>query len=79
MTIVDGIPYYDASRDSTLRQYISRERIRLIQKMLAEKKAGNPVQPATPSYQVLLSCGDHEHKDGLITVDISDEDINSNH
>ena len=62
-----------------MRKYISEERNRLIQKMLAEKKSGSPMQPASPSFQVLLSCGDHEHHDGLITVDVSDDDaINTN-
>jgi imidazolonepropionase-like amidohydrolase len=77
-TIVDGTVYYDAEHDAALRKGIREERNRLVQKMLSEKKSGNPVQPATPSFQVLLSCGDHDHHDGLITVDVSDEDLNSN-
>jgi len=77
-TIVDGTVYYDVARDSVLRRNIAEERNRLIQKMLAEKKSGGPMQPATPSFQVLLSCGDHDHHDGLITVDVSDADINTN-
>jgi imidazolonepropionase-like amidohydrolase len=78
MTIVDGIPYYDAGRDSAMQDYIRQERNRLVQKMLAEKKSGGQVQPATPSFQVLLSCGDHDHHDGLITLDVSDEENSLN-
>ena len=78
-TIVDGTVYFDEDRDIAARKYISEERNRLVQKMLGEKKSGAPVGPATPSYQVILSCGDHEHHDGLITVDVSDDNgINSN-
>jgi len=54
-----------------------------VQKILAEGRTegggtGSP-RRATPSYQVILSCGDHDHHDGLITVDISsDDETNSN-
>jgi hypothetical protein len=78
-TIVDGTVYFDADRDLAARKYISDERNRLVQKMLGEKKSGGSIAPATPSFQILLSCGDHGHHDGLITVDVSDDnDINSN-
>ncbi len=76
-TIVDGIVYFDRDRDQQLRKQIAAERNRLVQKLLAEKRTGSPMSPATPSFQVILSCGDHEHHDGLITVDISDDE-NSN-
>lgn len=68
-TIVDGIIYFDRVRDLELRKKIAAERNRLVQKMLGEKRGGSAVSPATPSYQVILSCGDHGHHDGLITVD----------
>ncbi|HYJ62965.1 MAG TPA: amidohydrolase family protein, partial [Parafilimonas sp.] len=45
-TFVDGIEYYDRQRDSTMRNYITSERNRLIQKMLAAKKEGAKTQPA---------------------------------
>ncbi|THU40887.1 amidohydrolase [Niastella caeni] len=75
-TIVDGIIYFDRARDLELRKKIAAERNRLVQKMLGEKKSGGAVQPATPSFQVVLSCGDHDHHDGLITVDIDGNDTN---
>jgi imidazolonepropionase-like amidohydrolase len=68
-TIVDGIVYFDREKDLQLRSQVTAERNRLIQKMLGEKRSGAPVQPAQASLQVLLSCGDHAHKEGMITVD----------
>jgi imidazolonepropionase-like amidohydrolase len=76
-TIVDGVIYYDIDKDAAARKYISQERNRLIQKMIGEKKSGGAMQPAQPSFQILLSCGDHEHHDGLITIDAGD-DIDTN-
>ncbi|MDP4257591.1 MAG: amidohydrolase family protein [Bacteroidota bacterium] len=73
-TIVDGIVYYDMERDLVLRKRISEERNRLIQRMIAEKKTGAPTTPARPHFQVQLSCGDHEHHDGLLTIDEQDGD-----
>ncbi len=73
-TIVDGIVYYDIDRDEQMRKYIATERNRLIQKMVAEKRTGAPMAPATPSYRIELSCGDHDHHDGLLTIDVSDGD-----
>jgi imidazolonepropionase-like amidohydrolase len=81
-TIVDGILYYDIDRDLQLRKQITAERNRLIAKILAEKapgaggENGPPSRRARPSYEVLLSCGDHEHHDGLITVDYQDDGTN---
>ena len=73
-TIVDGTVYYDIDRDLELRKSITTERNRLIQKMLAEKKSGTDMAPARPSWHIVLSCGDHSHHDGLLTIDESDED-----
>src|SRR5579871_704072 len=59
-TIVDGIVYYDIDHDAQLRKYITAERNRLIQKMVAEKRTGAPMAPATPSYHIVLSCRDED-------------------
>jgi hypothetical protein len=72
-TIVDGIIYFDLDRDAALRKAIAAERNRLVQKMLAEKRTGAPVRPAEPSFHVELTCGDHEHHDGLLTIDGDNE------
>jgi len=80
-TIVDGTVYFDLEHDLQLRKQISTERNRLVQKILVEGKAegaGAPRGRATPSFQVLLTCGDHDHHDSLITVDAEDESINAN-
>jgi imidazolonepropionase-like amidohydrolase len=68
-TIVDGIVYFDRQKDAELRKQQTAERNRLIQKMNGEKRSGNPMAPATPSYSVLLNCGDHDHSHGILTVE----------
>lgn len=72
-TIVDGIVYFDRQKDAEQRKKISSERFRLTQKMIGEKRGGGAVRPAEPSFQILLSCGDHDHKDGLFTIHSEDE------
>ena len=67
-TIVDGTVYFDREKDAAMHKEVATERTRLTQKMLAEKKAGGATRPATPSYQVLLNCGDHEHQDEMVTI-----------
>jgi len=67
-TIVDGTIYFDREKDATMHKEVAAERTRLTQKMLGEKKAGAATRPATPSYQVLLNCGDHEHEDEMVTI-----------
>ncbi|MDE3234344.1 MAG: amidohydrolase family protein [Bacteroidota bacterium] len=73
-TIVDGTIYFDRTRDLQMRNKIAAERNRLIQKMIGEKRSGAPVRAAEPSWQVILSCGDHSHHDGLITIDVQEDD-----
>lgn len=68
-TIVDGIVYFDREKDLEQRKKITAERFRLVNKLQGEKRAGGVTRPAEPSYQVLMSCGDHEHRHGLISVD----------
>jgi imidazolonepropionase-like amidohydrolase len=69
-TIVDGIVYFDRQKDEEMRKQVVSERNRLVQKMLGEKRSGGPVAPFTPSYQVILNCGDHAHSHGLFTIDM---------
>ena len=66
-TIVDGTVYFDSAHDAQLRKVIATERLRLINKMNSDKKDGKPVQPAQPSYQTILNCGEHEEK-GLLII-----------
>lgn len=77
-TIVDGTVYFDREKDKEMRKQIAAERNRLIQKMIAEGKA-NPgtTTPARPSYQVMLTCNDHEHAEGLLVIDGDDDSISN--
>jgi imidazolonepropionase-like amidohydrolase len=75
-TIVDGTIFFDRTKDMEQRKFIASERNRLIQKMIGEKKSGAPVKTPEPSWQVILSCGDHEHHDGMITTDVQVDDTN---
>ncbi|HSK13604.1 MAG TPA: amidohydrolase [Phnomibacter sp.] len=68
-TIVDGTIYFDREKDALAQQKVDEERARLVKKMVGEKRRGAPVQPAVPSYQVMLSCFDHMHSHGLLTID----------
>ena len=68
-TIVDGIVYFDREKDEMQRKSQTTERSRLIQKMNGEKRAGSPMAPATPSYSILLNCGEHDHSHGLLSID----------
>ncbi|RYD94791.1 MAG: amidohydrolase, partial [Sphingobacteriales bacterium] len=68
-TIVDGTVYFDREKDVQLRRAVTAERARLIRKMSGEKRSGAPVQPAQPSYSIMLTCGEHNHSHGLLTID----------
>jgi imidazolonepropionase-like amidohydrolase len=67
-TIVDGTVYFDRQKDEQMQKQLDAERQRLVKKMVAEKRSGAPVIPAQPTYQVILSCGEHYHSHGLLAV-----------
>lgn len=71
-TIVDGTVYFDRQKDEQLQKLVDADRNRLIRKMVAEKRSGAPVQPAQPSYRVMLGCSDHYHNHGLLIIDSED-------
>jgi imidazolonepropionase-like amidohydrolase len=60
-TIVDGVVFFDRSKDAALRQAMATEKNRLIQKMLAAKKAGERTSPAVPSFRAHNHCGEDGH------------------
>ncbi|MCW3093112.1 MAG: N-acetylglucosamine-6-phosphate deacetylase [Ferruginibacter sp.] len=62
-TIVDGIVYFDRDKDKILREEISRERSRLIQKMISAKKGGDKTTPAAPSFRQRNYC-EEDHQEG---------------
>ncbi|MEZ4798827.1 MAG: amidohydrolase family protein [Flavobacteriales bacterium] len=43
-TFVDGICYFDLEKDEAYREWMEKERARIIQKMLLEKQAGKPTR-----------------------------------
>jgi len=55
-TIIDGHIYYDSDEDLKLREDIQKERARIIQKMLNEKKIGVPTQKPILKKQKLYEC-----------------------
>ncbi|MEO0040744.1 MAG: hypothetical protein RL329_192, partial [Bacteroidota bacterium] len=60
MTWVDGIRYFDRERDAAMHTTVAQERNRLVQKMIAAKKAGAPVQAASAPALHLYHCDDEE-------------------
>ena len=67
-TIVDGIVYFDRTKDAEMSKKITAEKTRLIQKLLGEKRSGMPMGRPMPSFQTILTCGDHEHEDHMATI-----------
>ncbi len=59
-TFVDGILFFDIGRDAQKRDEIRKERARLIQKMLDDKKGGGGTQEPSPKGNKEYSCGDFE-------------------
>lgn len=55
-TFVDGVCYYDSERDIQLRTEIRKERARLIQKMIAAKKAGEKTKKPGKKEHKLYHC-----------------------
>ena len=60
-TYVDGIAYFDLETDLLLRAEVSKERLRLIQKMLSATQSGAPSQPVSTNRRAtVLHCEDVE-------------------
>lgn len=57
-TLVDGVVYYDIDKDKQLRADMASEKIRLINKMRGDKKAGKPTQKPSPKYKHNFHCED---------------------
>ena len=64
-TFVDGIEYYNRQRDSAMRVYITGERNRLIQKMVAAKKDGAKTQPAVRTFDQINECEEDRRSAGV--------------
>jgi len=57
-TFVDGILFYDINKDAQTRADIQKERARLIQKMLDDKKGGAPTQEPKKKEHREYNCED---------------------
>ncbi|MEZ5044627.1 MAG: amidohydrolase family protein [Saprospiraceae bacterium] len=57
-TILDGAIYFDIQEDQQRRLAMQKERTRLIQKMIGEKKAGGPMQRRGSSQLIEMHCDD---------------------
>ena len=68
-TMIDGAVYFDREKDKQHRKLITADKNRLAQKMMNAGKAGAFTTTARPTAQVVLHCEDHEHNDGILTVD----------
>ena len=75
-TIIDGTIYFDMAKDEEMQHWVNTERTRLIRKMNGEKRSGAPVTPATPSYEIIHTCSDHIHQDGILTIYVDDLENN---
>ncbi len=64
-TFVDGILFYDKDRDAQKREEIKRERARLTQKLLNEKKGGAPTAEPSAKGHKLYTCDDIETGEGM--------------
>lgn len=60
-TYVDGRCYYSLEQDQALRQRRDQERERLIQKLLAAKRGGEPTQPPKGKTQRRIDCEDFSY------------------
>lgn len=66
-TIIDGQIYFDRDEDAKLRDYIKKERARLIAKLLSEKQKGGKTVKPTAKQQRLYHCNTIEGMDEELT------------
>ncbi len=59
-TIIDGKIYFDSEEDAKLRAEIEKERARIIQKMIEDKKKGSDTQKPTIKRKRLYECDSME-------------------
>ncbi len=59
-TIIDGLIYYDIEEDKKLREDMQKDRARIIQKMIEEKRGGAAIQKHVHKKQRLYECDSME-------------------
>ena len=57
-TMIEGVIYFDLEKDLLARNYIQKERSRLMQKMIEAKNGGAPAQKTAPKKQHIRHCED---------------------
>ncbi len=57
-SIIEGAVYFDIDTDIILQENVKKERARIIQKMIAAKAAGAPIQKANGPKTSILTCED---------------------
>ena len=57
-TIIEGTVYFDIEKDLLARNYIQKERSRIMQKMIDAKNGGAPAQKTAPKKQHIRHCED---------------------
>ena len=55
-TFVDGVKYFDWEEDIKMSEVINKERTRIIQKMISEKKSGTEVKKPAMEKEILYNC-----------------------
>ncbi len=61
-TWIDGIKFFDRKEDAAKQQIIQKERTRLVQKMLTEKREGKPTQAVQVKKAKLYECDTMEEE-----------------
>ena len=59
-TFVDGLLLFDLERDAAMREFIKKDRARIVQKMLEAKKVGKKTEPVQKENNKLYHCDDIE-------------------
>ena len=57
-TMIEGTIYFDIEKDLLMRNYIQKERSRIMQKMIDAKNGGAPAQKTAPKKQHIRHCED---------------------
>lgn len=68
-TMIDGIFFFDRGMDSRLQQIMQAEKSRILQAMLAAKKAGAPTQRPARKRPRLYHCDTMESSEGGSTIE----------
>ena len=66
-TVIDGAIYFDRATDLLKREAIKKEKTRLVNLLLKEKKSGGATTPAKPTIDEVWECEDvHAHNHSII-------------